>query len=424
MRKNAFSRGVLATCLMASTLTATGAQASAADHRATSQILLQGPDWTEFVRLIREKFHEATDEQRLEGICLDAAALSVSNPSSPYTEAEACLNAAVRGLDRTGGFATREEHERLRNSINEPPKFGSVGLELVRSAITGGLRVVSAIADAPAARAGVTDRDDIIAIDGIVLQHLKIEEAVRLLRGAPGSTVVLKLRRGAQGVELEVPVVRQLVAVRYVKTSVLQREFFYSRIRLFGRDTASQLLRDVNFVAALSPVSPKRFILDLRGCSGGLLQEVIQTAALFLSPGAVVGYTQDRLGEKALTGTETSSELFLATPLALSILRELPLVILVDGRTASGAELLAQSLREQRGARVIGSNTAGDSGVRVWSTLPGGMGVNFTTSRLRSSRRVAWSDQGLALDEARRAAGRIEYGDSDQDALLAGEMAR
>ena len=408
---------LLARCVAAAAAADTAARA---DTKVVDRIaILRSAEWKEFTRLVREHSWKEPDEALLQGICLEAGALATSNPASPYTPIEACLNASVRALDRAGAYATREE--KLRDAAPPAPRqFGSVGLELTRS--DAGLRVVAAPLGSPALRAGMLEGDEILAVDGVVLKELKIEHAVSLLRGTPGSAAVLTLRRGPQREAVTVSISREAVPVRYVTSSLRPGDILYCRISVFGNDTASQVLHDVSLAAAALRAGPRRFILDLRAASGGLLDEVVQTAALFVAPGTVVARTTSRSVVTELKANVPVSSLPPPTASTQRILRDVPLVILVDRRTASGAELLAQSLRELRGARLAGDNTFGDVGVRVWHTLPGGMGVKFTTALLQSPSGASWDGIGLAPDELKRAPARVDYGDPTRDALLADEL--
>jgi carboxyl-terminal processing protease len=242
--------------------------------------------------------------------------------------------------------------------------FGGVGLELALA--EGSVRVVAALDDTPAARAGILPGDLVTAIDGKPTTGLELAAVVARVRGEIGQPVFLTLKREGEAAPLEVRLVRAQIAVQSVKSRP-ENDVAYLRIATFN-DTTPASLRDA--VTKASPANPKGYVLDLRSNTGGALNRVIEAADLFLESGDILA-THGR--------TPDSDASYKATP--GEIAKGLPIAILVNEGTSSGAEIFVGALKDNGRAKVFGVRTYGKGSVQTIFTLGALGAVRLTTSR-------------------------------------------
>jgi carboxyl-terminal processing protease len=373
------------------------------------------------MQLLRTKSLFAGDVTQLESICLDAGARAARNSDSPYSPEEACVNAAARAADRRADFMTRADAERQSQAAKEP--FVGIGLELSRSAPTGPIRIVQPIAGSPAERSGLQPGDDIHEIDGIDISQMTLADGVRVMRGPAGSTMHLRIQRGKEAGMMEFSIPRERIRVMSVKARLfVQERVVYARISQFRDDTARQLLDA--FVNETSRVLPRRLILDLRGNQGGLLDAIIAVGSLLVPPGTVFSHETDRYGKSPRRVPDSTILASGADPQILRELRSIPLTVLVNEKTASGAELLAQALYEVRDARTVGTASFGDDIIQQWMALPSGMRLRLTTATLTSASDWSWRARGVRIEKSARDSRPLEYGVLELDRMLEEELHR
>ncbi|MCU0537225.1 MAG: S41 family peptidase [Hydrococcus sp. Prado102] len=232
----------------------------------------------------------------------------------------------------------------------------SVGVGLIDFSVetnekTKELQVVTALADTPAARAGIIPKDIIEAIDGVSTKQLSHDEAMAKLRGQAGTQVTLTIRRGDR--TFNVPLKREAISIDPVETSVRQKmgkKIGYIALRQFTPDAAMQIR---SAIQNLSNQNVEGFVLDLRNNPGGLLRVGNEIASFFLNKGDLIGIFQTRAGNEEIKASGTK-------------LTNKPLVILVNSGTASAGEILAGALQNNGRAVVVGNSTFGRG--RVHST--------------------------------------------------------
>lgn len=254
-------------------------------------------------------------------------------------------------------------------------EFAGVGMEVAIK--RGWLTVVAPLAGTPAERAGLQPKDRIEAIDGLRTRGQSMRTNGQRLRGEPGTTVVLTIRRAGRA-PFDVTITRALIRIEPVVVEPLPHDLALIRIRTFQRNTADRL------DAAIARLKPKGIVLDLRNNPGGLVQAAVDVADRFLDGGVVVssrGRAENRTWS-AHAGTFTDA----------------PIVVLVNAGTASAAEIVAGALQDRNRARVLGTPTFGKGSIQTLFGLSDGSGVKLTIARYHLPSGRAIQAEGLVPD--------------------------
>lgn len=238
--------------------------------------------------------------------------------------------------------------------------------------------------DTPAARAGLRRGDIVLAVDGVDVEGMPLEEVIGMIKGPAGTEVTLKILRQGEGQPFEVTLIREHIDVASVKGRVRPDGLAYIELSIFGERTAAEL--DDTLEAVLAQ-HPRGLILDLRGNGGGYLTAAQEVLGRFLRSG-VATYRADRQGNRA--------------PLAIlgggAQAFDLPMVVLVDGGTASASEIVAGALQDGRRATLIGEQTFGKGSIQNVFDLPDGSSVRVTVAHWLTPSGRQIQDIGLTPD--------------------------
>ncbi|PHK96952.1 peptidase S41 [Pseudoroseomonas rhizosphaerae] len=279
-------------------------------------------------------------------------------------------------LDPYSRYITAEEAWNARQR-----RVGQSGLGLrVASGPRGSVVVAALEAEGEARRAGLREGDTLLAIDGIPVSARRITQAAELLEGPPDTPVRLSLRRGGQ--RLNVVLRRPSEVLRSLRAEVLDG-ILWARISVFSAVTTEQLSEALNNAFA-APVPPRGVVLDLRGNRGGILAQAMGVADAFLG-GGMVAQSAGRHPEAQRIWEAGGTDLA----------RGRPVVVLVDGRTASAAEIVAAALGDRGRAVVVGSATLGKGLIQIVVPLPNGAEVLISWSRVLAP--LGWPVQGLGV---------------------------
>ena len=245
------------------------------------------------------------------------------------------LESAIKGmlsdLDPHSTYLAPKDYEDLEESTSG--EFGGLGIEVGME--NGFIKVIAPIDDTPADKAGVKAGDLIIKLDEKPVKGMSLEEAVQLMRGKPGTTLTLTIMREGETGPIEIKVERDIIKVTSVKSRMLENGYGYVRITQFQADTGSQ------FRDALSKLEDKLgrdldgLVIDLRNNPGGVLQAAVETSDALLEEGLIV-YTEGRIQSSRLR--------FSATP--GDVMEDTPIVVLINGGSASASEILAGALQD------------------------------------------------------------------------------
>jgi carboxyl-terminal processing protease len=295
---------------------------------------------------------------------IDAAADRIEQSAAEPVDRSELERAAVEGMlkalgDRWSSYYDPSEYASFQDALEG--RYSGVGLWVRPS--KQGIVVASVQSDSPAADAGVVPGDVIVAVDGTTATSSSVGDVVQRLRGAAGSDVTLTLLR--DGVSTNVTMTRSVLETSDVSVEHLADGVMRIDIRTFSRGVG----RTVREAMSSDPAAHAGgVILDLRGDPGGLLDEAVEVASVFLDGGAVVSYEQRDAPDRTLYAVGNGDT-------------ETPVVVLVDGGTASAAEVVAAALQDRSRAVIVGSRTYGKGSVQEPSVLPDGSAIEITIGR-------------------------------------------
>ena len=278
---------------------------------------------------------------------------------------EYAIRGMLQGLDPHSAYLNTEEFNELR--IGTTGEFGGLGIEV--SMEDGFVKVVSPIDDTPAAQAGILSGDLIIRLDDTPVKGLSLNDAVKLMRGKPGSILALTIIREGTDKPLEIDIKRAIIKVTSVKSRMLDDNYGYLRISNFQTKTTADLLKTIKKMKTEAG-GLKGLVLDLRNNPGGVLSGAVGVSDAFLNDGMIV-YTDGRENDSKLRYDATDGD----------ILDGAPLVVLVNGGSASASEIVAGAMQDHGRAIILGSKTFGKGSVQTIQDLPAGGAVKLTTSR-------------------------------------------
>jgi carboxyl-terminal processing protease len=234
----------------------------------------------------------------------------------------------------------------------------------------GFVKVISPIDDTPAERAGVQSGDLIVRLDDTPVKGLTLSEAVKIMRGKPGSPILLTIVREGEEKPLKITIVRDVIRVRSVKSRMLDDEFGYIRITNFQSKTGDNLLEEIENLNDQVESGLEGLVLDLRNNPGGVLSAAVDVSDAFLTGGLIV-YTEGRDKESKLK--------FNATP--DDVLNGRPLVVLINGGSASASEIVAGALQDHNRAIIMGEKSFGKGSVQTILPMNTSAALKLTTAR-------------------------------------------
>lgn len=274
---------------------------------------------------------------------------------------------AMRGmlseLDPHSAYLDRDEFQSLRESTEGA--FGGIGIEVGLE--DGRLTVITPIDETPASRAGLQARDVILEIDDEPTERLSLQESVTLMRGEPGSEIHLLILRSGEDEPLEFTLVRESIRTESVRSEMLESGYGYLRVSQFQSRTGEQVNNAIQRMQRDGAL--QGLVLDLRNNPGGILQAAVAVADAFLEEGLVV-YTEGRLEDTQMRFSANSA----------TVAPDVPLVVLINGGSASAAEIVAGALQDQRRAVIMGTESFGKGSVQQIMPLGNGEGLKLTTA--------------------------------------------
>jgi carboxyl-terminal processing protease len=294
------------------------------------------------------------------------------------------LRGLVGGLDPYSSYLDAEEYADLR--VSTAGTYAGIGIEV--STADHALRVIRPFRDSPAAVAGIQSGDMISAIDGTPV-GADLDAAMARMRGPRGSTVKLAVLRAGQTLPLEFTVERAQVDVHSVAMVKLDDSYLYARITMFSDTTAEDFSASIARLRRDMNAKPRGVVLDLRNNPGGVLESAVEVADQLLETGVIV--TADgRTPAARFTMDATPGE----------ILPGVPVVVLVNGSTASAAEILAGALQDHHRAVLLGRRTFGKGSVQTVMPLNEGRAIKLTTSRYFTPSGRSIQGRGIDPDHA------------------------
>lgn len=279
---------------------------------------------------------------------------------------ENAIRGMLEGLDPHSAYLDQDEYKELQEGTTG--EFGGLGIEVGME--DGFVKVISPIDDTPASRAGIRAGDLIIRLGGKSVKGMTLNEAVHLMRGKPGSEIILTVVREGEEKPLDISIIRDVITVKSVKGRILEPGYAYVRISNFQSHTAEDLRQQIEELKKENKQALLGLILDLRNNPGGILNAAVGVSDLFLDSGLIV-YTEGRIKDSRLKFTAKPSD----------ILRDAPIIVLVNGGSASASEIVAGALQDHDRAIIMGEQTFGKGSVQTILPMNDEAALKLTTAR-------------------------------------------
>lgn len=306
------------------------------------------------------------DELRTFTGVLDAVKQDYVEPVKDKDLLENAIRGMLSNLDPHSAYLDAEAFQDLQ--IGTSGEFGGLGIEVGQE--DGFIKVIAPIDDTPAQRAGIRAGDLIIRLDDTSVKGMPLSDAIQRMRGKPDTAITLTIVREGQQKPIKIKLVREVIQVQSVKSRLLEPNFGYLRITQFQSKTAQDLQQAIHALEQQNKKPLQGLILDLRNNPGGVLNGAVDVADDFLEEGAIV-QTKGR--------SDGSDQTFKASP--GDLLKGAPLVVLVNGGSASAAEIVAGALQDHHRALILGERTFGKGSVQTILPLGNGTAVKLTTAR-------------------------------------------
>jgi carboxyl-terminal processing protease len=287
-------------------------------------------------------------------------------PINDRDAVENAINGMLTGLDPHSSYLNQRNYRDMQ--VQTRGEFGGLGIEVTQEG--GYIKVISPIDETPAFRAGVKPGDLITHLNGNSVQGLTLQEAVEQMRGERGSAIRITLRREGADRPIELTLTRDVIRPQVVRFRLEGNDIGYVRLTSFNERTEDGLRRAVQSLRGQAGGNLKGLVLDLRNNPGGLLDQAVQVADDFLDKGEIVS-TRARRQEDAQRWNAKAGD----------IADGLPVVVLINGGSASASEIVAGALQDQRRAIVMGVKSFGKGSVQTVMPIPGQGAIRLTTAR-------------------------------------------
>lgn len=295
---------------------------------------------------------------------------------------EKAINGMLSGLDPHSAYLNEEAFKEMQ--VGTQGEFGGLGIEV--SMEDGYVKVVAPIEDTPAWNAGLKSGDLIIKLDDTNVKGMTLNDAVKLMRGKPGTDIILSVIRKGETQPLTITVTRDIIQIQSVKYRMLEKDYAYFRVTQFQEHTGEKLGQAIEKLFSENEAPMKGIILDLRDDPGGLLTSSIGVSAAFLPKDKLVVYTEGRTNDARMRmyarpefyARGTKGDYLTNVPEAA---KTVPMVVLVNGGSASASEIVAGALQDHRRAVIMGTQTFGKGSVQTILPLGNGTAIKLTTAR-------------------------------------------
>ncbi|MEE2766462.1 MAG: S41 family peptidase [Pseudomonadota bacterium] len=304
-------------------------------------------------------------------------------PVSDQKILEDAIRGMLAGLDPHSTYLDQEQYNDLR--VGTTGQFGGLGIEVGME--NGFIKVISPIDDTPAQRAGVEAGDLIIRLDEKPVKGMALEEAVKTMRGEPGSEIALTVVREKEARPFTIKIVRDIIKIRSVRSRMVEDGYGYVRISSFQSRTGEGLRKNFRDLEEANNGKLKGLVLDLRNNPGGVLNAAVTVSDAFLTSGLIV-YTEGRM--------EDSEFKYQATP--NEILAGAPIVVLINAGSASASEIVAGALQDHKRAVIMGEKSFGKGSVQTVVPTSNGGAVKLTTARYYTPAGRSIQAEGIVPD--------------------------
>jgi len=295
---------------------------------------------------------------------------------------ENALNGMLSSLDPHSGYLSEEKFADMR--VETKGEFGGLGIEVTLD--NGLVKVVSPIDDTPAFRAGVQSGDYVVKINNETVMGMSLSEAVDKMRGKVGSTIDLTIAREGEDAPIEITITRDIIQIKSVRSQV-EGNIGYIRVTTFSEKTGPGVRDAIKELSKELGDDLIGYVLDLRNNPGGLLSQAIEVADTFLDKGEIVSqrgrYEEDTERNNATPGDMANG---------------LPIVVLINGGSASASEIVAGALQDHKRAITLGMQSFGKGSVQTVMPFPGNGAMRLTTARYYTPSGRSIQAKGIAPD--------------------------
>jgi len=323
------------------------------------------------------------------------------------------INGMVSDLDPHSAYLEGEDFRDLE--VGTKGEFGGLGIEVGME--DGFVKVVSPIDDSPAARADIKPGDLIVKLDDTAVKGMTLGDAVKRMRGKPGTQITLTIVRKGSSKPLVVTLTRSIIKIQSVKSTLLEPGYIYLRVTQFQEHTGENLAKAIDTLFKQNNGPVKGIVLDLRNDPGGLLNGAVAVSAAFLPKDALVVYTDGRTEDSKMRLTASpdnylrgdSSDYLQGLPAGI---KNTPMVVLVNGGSASASEIVAGALQDHKRAVIMGQQTFGKGSVQTILPLSNNAALKLTTARYYTPNGRSIQAKGIVPDIG------LDDGSSGEDASL------
>ncbi|MBF1271001.1 MAG: S41 family peptidase [Neisseria sp.] len=312
---------------------------------------------------------------------------------------EGAMKGMVSDLDPHSEYMDKKGYAEMKESTSG--EFGGLGMEIGQE--DGFVKVVAPIEDTPAERAGVKSGDFIVKIDNTSTRGLTVSEAVKKMRGKPGTKITLTLSRKNADKPIVVNLTRAIIKVKSVRHHLLEKDYGYIRVSQFQERTVAALNEAAQALVKENKGPLKGIILDLRDDPGGLLNGAVGVSAAFLQPDVTVVSTKGRNKKEGMVLKATAEDYITTSgkdPLAglPAELKTIPMTVLINAGSASASEIVAGALQDHKRAVIVGTQSFGKGSVQTLIPLSGGSAVKLTTALYYTPNDRSIQAQGIVPD--------------------------
>jgi len=292
------------------------------------------------------------------------------------------IKGTLRGLDPHSSFLDPEMYREMQ--VETSGSFGGLGIEItLRDDV---LTVVAPIEGTPAYRAGIQPGDRILKIEGLTTKDMQLSDAVKRMRGKPGSKITISIVREGWSEPKDFFITREQIRVQSVRANQLEPGIEYIRLRQFQEQTANDLETSLDKYVKEGKI--QGLVLDLRNNPGGLLTAAVEVTEKFLESGKLVVYTEGRVRNQNMRFSSNAKRVF----------SDFPIVVLVNQGSASASEIVAGALQDWGRAVVIGTQSFGKGSVQTIIPLSDGSGLRLTTAKYFTPKGRSIHGKGITPD--------------------------
>ena len=328
--------------------------------------------------------HDAYHLLNLFGTVFEKVRADYVEPVKDKELIENSLNGMLSGLDPHSSYMNAKQWADMQ--VQTKGEFGGLGLEVTEDRDTGVIKVISPIDDTPAARAGMKSGDLILSLDGKSVEGLSLNDAVDRMRGTPGTGITITVKREHVDKPLEVKLTREVIHIQVVK-SALYGDVGYIRMSSFNEESDPKLREAIDKLKDQSKGNLRGLVFDLRNNPGGLLDQAVDVCQDFIADGEIVS-TRARHPDDSNRWDAKGTDL----------IDGLPLVVLINGGSASASEIVAGALQDHRRAIIMGTRSFGKGSVQTVIPMQNDGAIRLTTARYYTPSGRSIQGLGIAPD--------------------------